>query len=158
MNMPNFLQKQPGKIEPRMTSPTPPSYNKPPEVTPEVAAFVDANARAVAELARLKSENEQMKYELKIADERVRMLDAELTHVRNERDWLTRHDAKMQATCEDVASLINSRLKDARADTYAQPGSGTQEQQETSSWDEVMIKGLAQKLAPDPIDRNMQEG
>jgi len=121
-------------------------------VTPEVQAFIDSTTRDRQELAYLRSHSAQLENDIKVANENNRLLREELTHVRNERDWLTRHDAKMLSTCEDVMALISARLKDARAHAFAQPGSGQQEQEQPTERDDEIIENLAASLAPERTD------
>lgn len=134
--------------------PTPPAL--PPQEAPgrpkAVLDFLETTDRMREELAYFKSHAAQLEMDLKVANENGRLLREELTHVRNERDWLTRHDAKMLSTCEDVMALITARLKDARAHAFAQPGSGQQEQEHPTERDDKIIEGLAATLAPERTD------
>jgi hypothetical protein len=137
------------RVEPHLASL--PEANGAP-VSPEVAAFIDSTTRDRQELAYLRSHAAQLENDIKVANENNRLLREELTHVRNERDWLTRHDAKMLSTCEDIQALIATRLKDARAHAFAQPGSGTQEQAQPTERDDKIIENLAASLAPERTD------
>jgi len=117
-------------------------------VSPEVAAFIDSTTRDRQELAYLRSHSAQLENDVKVANERIRDLTDELAHTRNARDWFCRHDRAVLATLEDVQALIGARLKAARAEAYAQPGTGAQEQEQPTERDDKIIEGLAAKLAP----------
>lgn len=151
MNILTAMRKQNlgDRIDPPVPSVPRPS---PPPRSAAVAEWIDYDERQREENAWLRSENAELKTDLKVAQERLRDVEAELTHVRNERDWLTRHDAKMLSTCEDVMALITARLKDARAHAFAQPGTGQQEHEQPTERDDQIIENLATALAPERTD------
>ena len=142
LTAPKFLRRE---------EPQPPAMPQTqPSVSPEVAAFIDSTTRQREELAYLRSENDTLNRELRLANERIRMLDEELTHTRNARDWFCRHDAFMLATLDDIEAMIVARKAKARAEAYAPPGSGQEDH--TQNGDELAagVADLAAKLAPGP--------
>ncbi len=117
-----------------------------------VLDFLETTDRMREENAWLLSENAELKNDLKVALARLHDVEGELTHVRNNRDYFCRHDRAVVATLEDVQALIGARLKSARAEAYAAPGSGAQEPEQPDPRDDRIIENLAATLAPERTD------
>lgn len=140
---PKFLSRDRNPAVPALPVP------QPREATPETTAFLDSVNRQREENAYLRSEVEQTSRELKLAHERIRMLETEITNVRADRDFMTRHDASMMTSLRDIKALIVMAEERARAEAYAPPGSGQQDH--TKAADELAegVAELAKKLAPE---------
>lgn len=145
LTTPQFLRRSPA------VPPLP--VPQPREASPETTAFLDSVTRQREENAYLRSELETVTRENKLAHERIRMLESELTAVRADRDFLTRHDASMLTSLRDIKALIVMAEERAKAEAYAPPGSGTQDT--TQQADELAagvaagVADLAAKLAPE---------
>ena len=133
-----------GGQEPNVT----PLPQQQPTVTPEVQAFINSTTRQRQELQYLQSENAQLQNDLKLAHERIRMLDSELTTVRADRDFLQRHDGAMLTSLHNIKVLIDASLASARDDAYAPPGSGTNPDAivERNAHDDARLQELAEKI------------
>ena len=126
----------------------------PPAVRPEdrrqmTLDFMDSVDRDREENAYLRSEVEQLRVELKVAREEVRNLDRELNFVRDDRDRLLQHDTAIMTSLENIEALIVAAKAKARAEAYAPPASGTQQQPEETEQDRQITAGLAERLAPE---------
>lgn len=143
MNMPEFLVRN------RREPATPPLPVVIPDAElPEVKAFVAASARQREDLAFWKSEAEQVGRDLRLANERIVRLTAELNEVKHERDWLRLHDNSMINSLDDIEALIARAKSKARAEAYAPPGSGQQDITQQGDDLAAGVSELAAKLAP----------
>jgi len=144
--LPSFLRPA-EKQEPSMP-------RLPPAVRPEerrqlTMDFVDSFDRTQEENTYLRSENDQLRVELKVAREQVRNMERELNFVRDDRDRLLEHDASIMTSLENIEALIVSAKAKARAEAYAPPGSGPHQPPEETERDLEIVKGLAERLAPE---------
>lgn len=122
--MPTFLR-------PAAKQTTPPlPRTRPEEMRQMTMEFMNSVDLQRQENAYLRSENEQLRVDLKVAQEQVRMLEAELAYVRDERDQLYRHDSMMLGGLDDIEVLIVNLKQRSRAEAYAQPGTGQGQQQD----------------------------
>lgn len=120
-----------------------------PEVTPEVAAFIDSSKRLREDLAYYKSHSAQLENDVKFANERIRSLEVELDYVRDERDRLYRHDHNMLGGLGAIKAAIVNLEEQSRAEAYAPPGSGQREpEQPLDAAAEAGLKIVASSLAP----------
>ena len=90
--------------------------------------FMNSHDRLLEENAWLRSENEQQRVELKVERESRRRLEIELNFVRDQLDRLQRHDNTMVAGVDHLVLIANKLLENSRAEAYAPPATGTQEQ------------------------------
>lgn len=117
-------------------------------MTPEVAAFVDATTKQREENAYLRGEVDQLTRDVRLAHERVRMLESELTEVRADRDFLQRHDAEIMNGLEVIETVIIAQKAKARASAYAPPGTGQQTEPGMTDEEIERVEALARTLKP----------
>lgn len=129
----------------RRVEPVAPVLPNPATMSEEVAGFIDNMARQREELVFFRSETDTLQNELKVAHEHIRRLEAELTDVRDQRDFLQRHDTAMLTSLHNIKVLIDASLASAKAQAYAPPGTGQQDHTQEKIDDAVAQ--LAQKLA-----------
>ena len=120
--------------------------------SPEVASFIDHTTRQREELAYFKHHAGQIEQDLKVANERIRMLERELEWLRDERDQLYRHDHNMLGGLGAIKAASVNLEEQSRAQAYAPPATGQQQQPEETEQDRQITAGLAERLAPEPRD------
>lgn len=143
----NVVQKF---LRPEKQEPVPPPL--PPRVHPEkrkqlALDFMDEHSRTLEENAYLRSEVEQLRVELKVAQEKARMLESELNFLRDEYDRLLTHDKYMLGGIDAIEAAIINLKASSRAEAYAPPGSGSQDETADQAIDHAAE--LAKKLAPE---------
>lgn len=143
LTVPKYLTRDRAPTVPPLPTP------QPREASPETTAFLDSVTRQREENAYLRAELENVTRENKLAHERIRMLETELTEVRADRDFLTRHDASMLTSLRDIKALIVMAEERAKAEAYAPPGSGQQDHSQQGDELAAGVADLAAKLAPE---------
>lgn len=113
--------------------------------------FMSAHDRVLEENAYLRSEVDQLRVEVRVANERARMLEGELNFVRDDRDRVTRHDSMMLGGVDDLVALALAIKERSRIEAYAPPGSAAKPA-EPSEQDRQITSGLAEQLASEAGD------
>lgn len=134
------------KIEPIVAE-----FPKPaPAMSEEVAGFIDKMNRQREELAYFKSECTTLTNELKLANERIQRLDAELVDLRDQHWRLLRHDTTLTGGLDQIKVQIVALLENSKKSEYAPPGTGTQSSLPGDQSDQI-LSGLINSLKPNPV-------
>lgn len=148
--VPAFLRKEP-HVEgtPRQVPQTRPEENR-----QFAMDFMNKHDRLLEENAWLRTENGQLRVEVKAAQEHARMVESELGYVRDELDRIKQHDYTMVAGVDHLVLIANKLLENSRASPYAPPGTGQTDGPERpmDATDEAGLKILTAALMPENRD------
>jgi hypothetical protein len=152
MNLIPFGAKNNDKKEPPMERKTTPAP-APQPVSPEVQAFIDMSTRQREDLQHYQSRCQQLENELKLTSERLRSTEIELRSVKDDKDFLMRHDSSMLTGLHDIKVLIIATEERARANAVA-PAAPPRGNEGALDLDEAVaeINEQARRAEPPPVE------
>lgn len=111
----------------------------------EVKVWAASQIRRGQELTYFRTHSAELENDIKLANERIRMLESELNFIRDDRDRLQTQLASILRSFRNIKVLIMDSEADARAEAYAPPGSGTEPGPERplDAADEAGLQALA---------------
>lgn len=112
-----------------------------------VAAWLGEHEKLEHECAFLRDDNARLSNGLKVANEHIIMLKDELNAVRDQLDYIVRHNGSIMTSLDNIETLIIAAKKKARAEAYAPPGSGSDTTSERTAEAQEKIDEAAAKLA-----------